>query len=298
MISLRSGDIDGRVELLGLHEVDPFAEERILLRSDFGKIQFGGEGAEFALCQSGTNRNLVVGGSSAGSFGFDADQDGVAELVHGSFGGLDEIADICIGPCEEGCCGRTRNKLRPDAVFDFLTGGLVERDDSESLFGVTFCVAYGGKRNGLDLVGNFLDGNTLEDFVVCCRQLLDSVLVDAVVCEAYNGGIAILRGEPELAGGCPVTERCRKDAFLEEGATRNGFFVEGVDGHVFVARVVGIAHKNGLGSGQQERYGFGKGDSVGIENDGDVEGLLVGNAECVCQGDYGKDAMVCIDCVM
>ena len=291
-------DVHDGIVLSGLHEVDPFAEERILLGCNLREIQFCGKGSEFSLCEGRTNRDLVVGGQSAGAFGFDTDENGVAELVYGSFGSLHEVADICIGSCEE-CCRRSAcNQLGPDAVFDFLTGGLVECDDSESLFGVAFCMAYGGKRNRFDLVGDFLDRNALENIIVCRRKLLDSVVVDAFVGKAYNGGIAVLGREPELASRCSLAKGCREDAFLEEGVACNGFFVEGVNGQVFVTRVVGVAHKNGLGSGKQNRRGFGKGDRVGIEYDGDVEGLLVGNAKCIGERNFSKNARIVVNGVV
>ena len=68
---------------------------------------------------------------------------------------------------------------------------------------------------------------------------------------------------------------------MEEGAARDGFFVEGVDRQVVVTRVVRVANEHGLGRGKQDRQGFGHRDGVGVKNNRNVEGLLFGNVERV-----------------
>ena len=141
---------------------------------------------------------------TTGAFGFHAKENGVAELVHGAFGRLDVIADVCVRPCKEGGCRGACNKSGPNSVFDFLTGRLVECNDTKSLFGMALCVADSRKRDRFDLVGNFLDRNPLEDFVVRGRELLDSVIVDAFVGERDDCRVAVLRGEPEFPSRCAL----------------------------------------------------------------------------------------------
>ena len=79
----------------------------------------------------------------------------------------------------------------------------MECDDTKSLFGMALCVADSRKRDRFDLVGNFLDRNPLEDFVVRGRELLDSVIVDAFVGERDDCRVAVLRGDQSSLVGAP-----------------------------------------------------------------------------------------------
>ena len=95
----------------------------------------------------------MVGRGSADTFGFETDKDDIAELVYRSFGSFNKVADIGVGPIEEGGRRRTYGKSCADGVFNFLTGRLVERYNAKRLFGVTFGVANGRLCNRFDFIG-------------------------------------------------------------------------------------------------------------------------------------------------
>ena len=246
---------------------------------------------KFLLGECRAGGNLVV----ACNFRFAANEDGIPEAVNGAVRRLYEEADVLIRAREECRHGSACQELGADSVFDFAAGGLVECDDSKCFFGVAFGMLQGCLRNGVHLVIDDPEADSLERFAAWGRELLDAVVVDVAVRKRNESGVAIQRREPELAGRNALTERCCQDAFLEERRMRERLVLEGVKWLEFQRRIVRVADKDGLASGKDGRDCFGNRDAVGIQDECDVKSSLFGNPEGVAQGKVRKRVGILLD---
>ena len=267
------------VVFLVLQVADPFAEKGVLLVVALCGVCFRYENLQFLFSEGRADGDLVV----ACNFRFTTNEDDIPETVDGAVRRLYEETDVRVRAREKCRNGGASQELGANGVFDFATGGLVECDDSESLFGVALGVLQGGLRNGVHLVFDDLESDSLERFAARRRELLDAVVVDMAVGESDECGIAVQRREPELAGRDALPECRCQDAFLEEGRVRERLVLEGVKRLELQRRIVRVADKDGLACCKNGRDRFGDRDAVGIQDERDVKRGLLGNAEGVAQ---------------